>query len=546
MAPVWRHSIMGVRHPLFQMGVRAAGGLPAPLVFSDDFARSDGAVGNDWSGDTFAIVSGKVINTPNLGAELLTDGALENWTTATNLTSWGEAAGGTTTINRETSVVQGGSSALRIAVDGSGSLSNVNQTLGAGNHKWVLADLWMRSPNTSQGGYVYISGSMDSPRFSPGTTYGNQKASLRTTASAKSFRMSNQGVASDNVYFDTVSVKQQTDTELQLTRPAYPTADYVLEVAVSTLERGTKAGIIFALDNPANPQNYCLLVVDGATVFLWKFLSGVLSLVASKTEAHVAGQTLKIVKWGTRIKAYHNDVAIAAEQAVSDAAIKDNLYAGIFSTYSGNTFDNWTETVKATGGSDSFLAPFFSGADGYIFPIGDSVTVGATDEVTGVGYPVILTDAIATQTKAYWTEKPARYAGGGWTVATVKAGIDTALAARADTPTHVLIYLGANDVVSMPVEATYKTNMNYILDAVHAKWANAQIYVGTGGRTGSEANTATLMTWNADCLAGRAYAHAGINYIDVFSGNEATLLADSVHPNHAGFVVMAAAWQATL
>ena len=57
------------------------------IEFTDDFARADGVVGNDWIGTTWTIASEKILNTPNLGDELLVDGALENWSSPTDLTS---------------------------------------------------------------------------------------------------------------------------------------------------------------------------------------------------------------------------------------------------------------------------------------------------------------------------------------------------------------------------------------------------------------------------------------------------------------------------
>lgn len=63
---------------------RARGGEFLPYLIN--FATlPDGALPNPWTGATWSISGGRLINTPTLNGELLTDGALENWISATNL-----------------------------------------------------------------------------------------------------------------------------------------------------------------------------------------------------------------------------------------------------------------------------------------------------------------------------------------------------------------------------------------------------------------------------------------------------------------------------
>jgi lysophospholipase L1-like esterase len=108
--------------------------------------------------------------------------------------------------------------------------------------------------------------------------------------------------------------------------------------------------------------------------------------------------------------------------------------------------------------------------------IGDSITAGNFDEVDSLGWPTHLVVNMRTLTGGLWRELPARYAVGGLTTAAAAAGIDAQLASRTDTPYYVLILLGANDLSA--VEADWKTNYRYILDAVHTKWSAAKIYCG--------------------------------------------------------------------
>lgn len=160
-----------------------------------------------------------------------------------------------------------------------------------------------------------------------------------------------------------------------------------------------------------------------------------------------------------------------------------------------------------------------------------------------VGYPIHLLEALQTATAEVWFEAPFRYAVGGYDVADIKAGIDNALAGRTDTPKHILILLGTNDVAAShgwPIpEETWKTNYRYILDALHTKWSISKIWLCVGFREGYEADMAILSGWMDDLVAEHpTYLAKGMNIGDVLDGHP-ELLADGLHPNHAGHVAMA-------
>lgn len=548
------------------LGVRGAGGLPAPLEFSDDFARADGAIGNDWAGATWAIASAKAVNTPTLGAEGLADGGMENWINPNNLTSWTEAADGAAgnSVNQEATEIHGGTYSAKLLYGNGGSHCYIQQAL-AGQKVFYHVDYWEKAPATKGVKVVVDTTNSDDPNmyFTGTGSWVNRKRTIRTLAANTALRANKHTTFANgtSIYYDDMSAKPLTTAHLFATRPVYPTADYVLEVTIAAMEIGTMAGIVFGLDNPANPQNYVLIYHNGQTLWVKKVVSGGdFATVGSKVQTFSANDKITIAKQGTSVRVFLNDVAIAATFTISDATIKDNLYAGILGSYSGNQFDNWSETVKAVGGSDSFLAPFFSGAtDGAIFAIGDSITAGGTDEVTGLGYPPLLTDLMAIQTHGYWREITPRGGHGGYDMLDIADVIDADLAATSGTATHVLILLGANDVVDTADhwqsfnETTWKAAAQAVIDAVHTKWSGARIYLGKSYRAGTYTTEFDAIAgWIDDLVADNpGVCYAGIDSRTFFTGHQAAayggsepyLLVDDVHPNHAGFVVMAPAWQ---
>lgn len=180
-------------------------------------------------------------------------------------------------------------------------------------------------------------------------------------------------------------------------------------------------------------------------------------------------------------------------------------------------------------------------------PIGDYEfwTIGDS-KTSGNNFQPQLVQKLQENTRISWQENPTRYATSGWTVADVAAGIDAALAARSGNPEFVLINLGANDAAAMPAEADYKTNYLYILDAIHVKYASAQIYLMRTWRRGLGTESNTLAGWIADIVSSRSsFVHLGPDErVFLENGDDGvTYTAEGVHPNAAGYTLTARQWR---
>ena len=142
----------------------------------------------------------------------------------------------------------------------------------------------------------------------------------------------------------------------------------------------------------------------------------------------------------------------------------------------------------------------------------------------------------------------------GATVVSMAALVDSQIAAlitsQAGVPiSSVLINLGANDVGSMPAEATYKTNLAYIMDAFHAAFPSAQVYVARTWRRGYAAESNTLAGWIATVVGARAgWGNLGFDErVWLEGGNDgATMTTDGIHYSTAGKAECAAKWKAVL
>lgn len=344
--------------------------IPSPIV-SDSFTRANGALGSTdglghaeanggnglaWQYDSgvWAVAGNVAVGTPTLGSELLTDGALENWSSTTDLTSWTEALGGTSSVNRESSVVHGGAFAARFDIDGSNGTALAYQDHGLPIGSWFVVDFWFRSSASGKTGRTGTT-TLTGLARDPGTTWTNYKEIFRSPTGDTRVYLYRQSAASASIYFDDISVKALTLSSL-FSSVAVSTPDVLAEVAV-TLTAGTQAGLVLNLDSAATPANFVLAYHNGTNCLLEKCVAGVYTTVVNAAATYSAGAVLRVIKDGTAYRLYYNN-ALVGTGTISDAGIVSNARHGLFSTYSGNSFDNLTIWARGTGGEYSALDSF--------------------------------------------------------------------------------------------------------------------------------------------------------------------------------------------
>lgn len=349
--------------------------LPTPLAY-DSFTTDTGFTATEttgpdgvtgpvvpslaWTqgtGSTWAVSSGTAHDTPALGGEALTDGGLENWNSATDLTSWTEEIAGTSTVNRDTDK-NGGTYDYRADVDAGTDQSRISQFVTSAVGNWLSISFYSKSNPTGQAARVGTTNmSLATEDYSLTTSYAQKFFTGRvTTANPDIFIGRGIPSASSSVYIDDVSVKPLTLSSLFSTVPSGK-ADVIASTNI-TLTAGTQAGLVLNLDSTSNPQNFVLVYHDGINVKVDKSVNGTYTTVASTLSSYDGGGELRVIKYGNLYRIYYkNNYIGAAERTISDASIVSNTIHGLFSTYSGNTFDNFTLFARGTGNEYS-SAPF--------------------------------------------------------------------------------------------------------------------------------------------------------------------------------------------
>lgn len=154
-----------------------------------------------------------------------------------------------------------------------------------------------------------------------------------------------------------------------------------------------------------------------------------------------------------------------------------------------------------------------------------------------------------TMTGSSYREYPCRIAVSGRTVASAYAAVDAELADKEGAPDYVLWNLGVNDAVTAGDESTWKTQVQYIIDAMVSRWPNVSIYIMRVWYRSNPTKTAMINGWYDDIVAA--------NPTTCFDGpdesvwlengdNGVTYTTDGTHYSAAGQAECAAQWISVL
>lgn len=290
-------------------------------------------------------------------------------------------------------------------------------------------------------------------------------------------------------------------------------------------------------------SNYVACYHDGTNIKLDKVVAGSVTNVAT-TANTTNTKLLQVRAAGTKFRVYYNGALIGSESTISDAALQSGTRHGLFTTGTGHTIDYMTCWLLTSSGYTPLSQ--YAGGESLkrLFCLGDSKTDGDI-------WPTYLGRNLNnTAGASIYYELPTRFGVSGATTASLKTYVDSNLAAVTGTAHIITINLGANDVSSMPAEATWKANMIAIVDALRAKWSSAAIYIARPWRRSYASQCNTLATWIAAVVATYpSGVYLGMDERVWMEGSDdgATMTVDGIHySDPAGEVACATAWAAVI
>jgi len=104
----------------------------------------------------------------------------------------------------------------------------------------------------------------------------------------------------------------------------------------------------------ADANNYIYALHNGTNAQLIKVVAGTPTTLINTAATYSAGARMCVRMMGTAARLYYNDALIGAQQTISDAGLQTGTNHGLYSTNTGNTFDNF-ELFPANSSYDGFL-----------------------------------------------------------------------------------------------------------------------------------------------------------------------------------------------
>ena len=494
-------------------------GNRTPSQIYIDFSTAPNGSVPGFGGATWAIASGKAVNTPNLGNDQMTDPTFEGTFTA-GKNNQINSTGGAPTLALSAdahSPVQAQSFTATAQTD------SIGRNIAAAVGSWWHFEEWAKASRTD--GFI-------SAYFENGTAFLNSLAYAKIVMDGPVFSSGfptayfcEESHASiwPTILIDDAHLQPFTFSELLNLYPLAMPANTMASVNIAALQSGSVVGIGYNW-NAAKTSGILIYFGWGnraVKIYVDKYVNGTRTSVTSVALDLTAGAELRVYRIGNIVYVDYDHI-ILTSATISDATIINNQYFGIFSTNPANHISSYSARPI-----DSYS---------HLFAVGDSKTVGVADSPATAGWATLLAGLLG------WNLFPARYAVSGWTAALAATFIASNPIPTDTASGWAVINLGVNDTASMPAQATFKSNYTAIIDAIHASLPNYKILCDLIWAQGQNTNCDTIDGWITDVIATRStFAFAGIDERIILKGsdNGASETSDGWHPVHAAHLAEA-------
>ena len=316
----------------------------------DTFTRGDGAIGNTettgpsseacpqyaWTGG--AISGNKNVITPTLG-ESIWDAAASTFESGTySWAAWPSNTIANVSNSLEITYVDNASGA-HVDLKDAADLSS-NLTVG----RWYSLGFDAKV-NTGSVRYALVSTSlMTTFKDVTSTNFTSLTMTNRANSTIWDYLNNTLMGTGEKAYWDNLSFKPITLSSIFSTINTGSVAGtYSVK---GTISLGTQAGLALCLNDQANPTAGIIVYHDASQFYVDKFTAvGTWTNLIKANGSYGAGNIIKADVTTTSghvyLTAYYNNVQIGTQQDITDAAIISNTYHGIFSTYSGNSLDEF-------------------------------------------------------------------------------------------------------------------------------------------------------------------------------------------------------------
>ena len=299
------------------------------------------ALSSRWYAPTWSVAGGVLLNTPTLGAELLTNGNMELDA------SW--ASSGTPTTNeRSSQQAHGGTYSRKFITDA--GYEGVSQSIAPTVGVWHYLSGWWYGDGAHTLSLAIDGGNLLETYISNApAAWSNKVASFRCISVGVSLYCRSIG-AGATAYLDDVTLKSIVASTLFCSVNSRLSNFNLVAPPISAFQAATQCRVVLRLDSPTNPQNFVIAYVDGAgNVKIEKCAGGTYTPLSTVAAAYGATKYFSAKTNGSSISIYYGTsdyCTLIATVTVPDASIVNNVRHGLFSTYSGNQFAGTFSVVR--------------------------------------------------------------------------------------------------------------------------------------------------------------------------------------------------------
>jgi hypothetical protein len=311
----------------------------------------DGAIPG-WTGATFTVSGGVIVNNPTLGNDLLTNGGFE-----TNTTGWTENGTPTCTIVADPRPGSAGANCVNVA---RGSITNAlkqdqnTRTVGL----YYAFSGWGKQGNLTTGIGLQLADGVavrnTRDYIKPASWFKMHVVSRWLGGTQKTQSLLASGSAGQTCRHDDDMLQEEAQNTIFLTKDTRdPYGTTRVSFGASPLGTAAPIGVVRCLDDPANPQNFVLAIFDGYSKFcMYKCVSGTWTeLFTPVTVQFAAGYKAILRRWeGTNsFQAFWGipgrEAQVGGDITIDDASIISNTNHGAFNTSLGTATITLIEEV---------------------------------------------------------------------------------------------------------------------------------------------------------------------------------------------------------
>ena len=339
--------------PLLSDGFGSAFGTSDGLGHAEGVAGGIGAGGSGVTlsnaGGTWSVSGGKAINTPSVGAEVLTNGDFSSWT-GDNPDGW--TVVGESGSDPEVSEVGSGESHGGTGTGSANLYTSAGTSMGIRQYTLTLGTWYRAVVNVSafSGGGLRLIDNTTATDWGTVTTTGT-KTLVQRAKTAFEFNLFRLNAI--NITVDDVSLKALTLSEL-LTLSNLSCADVYAGVAITKSNTYVQAGLALNWDSASSPTNGLIVYLSGGNIYVDKCVAGTWTNVSNTAYTYSAGARLVCTMNAGALRVYYNGALITTATIV-DAGILTGQLHGLFSSDASNTLDDLTIYATGTGGEYSQL-----------------------------------------------------------------------------------------------------------------------------------------------------------------------------------------------